>query len=826
MKLKIMSLHNFETNIPELICKLGINLYNDPMVVIRELVQNANDACIIAEGDGFLSEWRIDIQIDSDCHELIVTDNGIGMTEDDLKKFLSTIASSNKAIKRKELDEKNFKAARGIAGQFGIGFLSTFIIAERIEIKTRHQNEKSQGTIWVSSGDGHYTLEKSNSQLPKGTTIKVIIKQGYQNKINPIKITEALNKYCPYIRTPYYFNNSHTAINNELPPWNNPDIQGIGESYLRSTYQKRPLIEFYIKYEGDVLVEEEAKKEVVNIRIYGYLAIPDKKLWNEYPHVYTSGLYVGDFQDGLPLWAKFLIGGIECPDLDLTLGRDNVMKNTTWNAVKQIVETQLKVQIISNLSNNKSRIRQKWKNVFGIHGEKIFRAAVDDYNNTKTRDFYKAVKDIVLFSVGEEKLSIKECRDTNKCLQEQGQIPKLFYHSVGTRNHESSGIQETILFDEMRLHFIDAENFYERDFLEIYKKEEKSISLIPVNEGVEYILNRYNQDQESIKANDKEIIKEIFRVLGLSAQLSKFEPDYLPGVIILDYGYGYPNDRNDDIRAIIELISQYSQSSDIFRPYTLCVNANNILVQELLKYAHKHGVDQYIRSSFNQIYLMSVLVFGDTNTNTIAQMVPGLSNLMLSSIQGYTKQEKEIIDLRKMVKQEREEKENLITKLSKESSQKPMNSNEPKSVFLSYGYDEETMKIVKPFKRMLKERGIKIIDGKVDQVGSLSKQIISRIRECSMFVGVLTPRSEIKDQETSLTSIWVIEEKGVATAFGLPVLLIVDKNVSKEFFNNIEGDAFRLVVKDSYEWTDRFMDATEMIAKELNTNSEEKSDSF
>ena len=134
----------FATNVPDLIQRLGHSLYNDPFIAVRELVQNANDACLLADGLHGTGKGRIDLEIDRNSGTLTVTDTGIGMTEKDLNEFLSTIASSNKTNLRRQLENSKFLHARGIAGKFGIGFLSTFLVAEKVSIKTRHLKESGE----------------------------------------------------------------------------------------------------------------------------------------------------------------------------------------------------------------------------------------------------------------------------------------------------------------------------------------------------------------------------------------------------------------------------------------------------------------------------------------------------------------------------------------------------------------------------------------------------------------------------------------------------------------------------------------------------------
>jgi Histidine kinase-, DNA gyrase B-, and HSP90-like ATPase len=818
-----MATKQFRTNIPELITRLSSSLYNDPFIALRELLQNANDACILAEGLYGAGKGKISVRLDLAKRLLEVTDTGIGMTEEDLDKFLSTIAATRKKDLRAQLERNRFAEARGIAGSFGIGFLSTFIIAEEVRVQTRELRERGPGSLWRSTGDGNYEIEQSSKNLDRGTTVSLTVKSEFGTVFDPKKVSEVLHRHCPYIRTPYFINNSALPLNHEAPPWFSINDPTIAESFLQNAYGFRGLIHFYLNFDGPVTIREgkHRGKVVQRVRVDGFFAVPSRTIFGQEDlRVYTSGLYVGAIGRAMPGWAKFLVGGIECPDLDLTLGRDNLMDDAPWAAVRQIVRDKLTDQIVGSLADNRSRVRDKWEAIFRLHKENILTAAVedaaqrgrwgrepDDEVQPAGHQFFNAVKDLIPFRIGDELMSLRTAINSGRCLEKDGK-KYLFYHSHGTRRHESAGIQETILFDEAGLAFINAKNYYERDFLQHYSKSGSELSLVPVEEGLQHILD-FKCDP-----GDSTLVEQVYDSLGISGKLCSFKPDEVAAVII---AVSDQRRRPDEIdpstpqgrTKLIELITSETQSN-VARPYTLCVNEKNTLVRELIDYANKHGVDSHLKYGFRQIYFTAVLVFGDTSTDMIASMAPGIANLMLGFLRRTKEQEEELARVRTLLG----ERESKLDVLESDLAEQRKISREPNSVFIAYGYDRDTVELVNPFKEMLVEAGVKVIDGKVDRVGSLSKLILERLRSCSMFVGILTARDKIEHQEKAITSTWVIEEKGAALAMGLPVLLIVDRGVSERFFGNMEGDAVRLEVEDRpAAWLETFNTAVKMIKK-------------
>ncbi len=813
-----MATKQFKTNIPELIKKLGRNLYNDPFIAIRELLQNANDACILAEGLYGAQKGRIDIAVDEENRLLSVKDNGVGMTRDDLEKLLSTIASSKKKELREQLDKKNFNYAKGIAGQFGIGFLSTFIIADEVEVRTRHCREKTNGSIWRSSGNGEYTIDNCSEIRPKGTIVTLKIKEEFIQVLNAVKVGSILSHHCPFVRTPYYINSALLPVNHELPPWKAQNDYSVAETYVQNNFQTDPLINFYIDFDGPVIIKKSKhggpeKRDVVvkRIRLEGCFTIPNKSMRysSTRAKVYTSGLFVNDIKDGLPEWARFVVGGLECPDLDLTLGRDSIMDDVTWTALKQVLAEELEKKIVEALQNPGSALRSKWKAILRIHDESILNAAVDSYEYSD-KSFFNAVKELIPFKIGGEKYSIKQIIDSKKHIEKEGK-KVIFYNSVGSRNHESSGIQEKLVFDEVDMHFIEARNYYERDFLLHYSDSNDNVELLSVEEGLAHIL-KFDKSSE-----DARLIINIYNTLGIRAKYTKFKPTSLSAVILpKDYYKISMNDLDTDTdegKDELMDILQAKFTGRIEKPYELCINGDNQLCIELVNYTKKYGIDNYIKQAFRQIYYQAVLIFGDTNKRVIAEMTPGLANLTIGFIKRSSEQEEELFRLRKLL----EELELDRSKIESELSKNMPAIKEPNSVFLAYGYDEESLDKVVQFKEMLENQGIKVINGEVDRFGSLSQQIISRIRSSMLFVGILTSRDSLNDGDDTVPSTWVIEEKGVATAFDIPVLMIVEKSISKNYFGNIEGDSMRIEVKNSTvgSWLKAFNRAGEYISNTL-----------
>ena len=154
-----MAQHEIKINLPGLLKMLGSNIYAEPDVAVREMIQNAHDTCIIRQTKDKTFDPRIAVSFDKAAKTLTFSDNGAGMTEDELHNYLSTIGEGFTKIQKDALKGAGAQEALLLIGQFGIGLLSAFSIAETVEVLTKSYRSGASGFKWVCGGDIHYTVD-------------------------------------------------------------------------------------------------------------------------------------------------------------------------------------------------------------------------------------------------------------------------------------------------------------------------------------------------------------------------------------------------------------------------------------------------------------------------------------------------------------------------------------------------------------------------------------------------------------------------------------------------------------------------------------------
>lgn len=317
-----------------LIKLLAGNLYSEKKVFIRELVQNAHDAIqrraaadrdFTAAGTG-----RIDI-ITEPNHSpgrIIFRDNGTGMTKKDLEGYLSSIGSSGTRVAR---DEGNVP---DVIGQFGIGFLSGFIVASRVEVRTRHYREPdaSQGWLWQNDGSKHYTLEPCEVEKP-GTEVIVYLESATdRGLIQKDAVEEVVRTYADMLKVAIHLNGSRESINTRTMPWERVGLTGQEFDldclmYLEKVVPDHVLEVIPVNLEGD-------------LRATGLLYVTKTRvLGTDQPRtirLFQRRMFVCEnTPEILPSWATFVNGIINSPDLTPNAARDNFIKDNAYQELRE-----------------------------------------------------------------------------------------------------------------------------------------------------------------------------------------------------------------------------------------------------------------------------------------------------------------------------------------------------------------------------------------------------------------------------------------------------------------------------------------------------------
>jgi len=377
----------FKAETKELLNLMIHSIYTNKEIFLRELISNANDAIdklkfqsltdtdILKDNDKF----RIDISVDKDNRILTISDNGIGMTYEEVDDNIGTIAKSGSKLFKEQLEEAK-KGDIDIIGQFGVGFYSGFIVADKITLETKSPYSEN-GVKWISSGDGNYEIEEITKQ-DRGTKITLHLKDGdeYNEFLEDWKIKDLVKRYSNYIRYEIYFGDE--VINSTKPIWKKDKKELKDEDYnefYKATFHdwNDPLLHINLKVQG-------------NIEYNALLFIPKKLPFDYYTknfkrglQLYTKNVFIMEkCEDLIPEYFNFISGLVDCDSLSLNISREILQQNSELQVISKNLEKKIISELEKILKNDREKYIEFWKefgrsikagvqDMFGMNKEKL-----------------------------------------------------------------------------------------------------------------------------------------------------------------------------------------------------------------------------------------------------------------------------------------------------------------------------------------------------------------------------------------------------------------------------------------------------------------------
>ena len=305
---------------------LANSLYSEKKVFIRELVQNGHDSILRRKKRESNYYGRLDIETRPEEGWISFTDNGIGMNAADLSDYLSRIGSSG----TKDLGRRSEKVD-GLVGQFGIGFLSGFIVAERVEVRTRKFGD-DMGWLWRNEGGKTYTVEPCKVAAP-GTIVKVFIKDPIDRLLlESEEVIKVVREYCDMLRVPIHVNRGTAAVNTQVMPWERDDLSEDERDLDCKIYLAKTI-------RGDSLIETFPVRLTAPFKTGGILYISKMRTYGvrvpRNVRIYQERMFVANDAELLPEWAEFVSGIIETSGLTPNAARDGFIKNKAWSQLRE-----------------------------------------------------------------------------------------------------------------------------------------------------------------------------------------------------------------------------------------------------------------------------------------------------------------------------------------------------------------------------------------------------------------------------------------------------------------------------------------------------------
>ena len=381
-------------------------LYSEKDIFLREIISNASDAITklkrlesLGLREANDEKYAITVKLDTDEGTLTVSDNGIGMSAEEVEKYICSIALSGAVdfIKKYE-SESEEGALNGIIGHFGLGFYSAFMVSSSVELETKSYTD-APAVHWICNEAGEYEMSEG-TRTEHGTSVIMHINDDESEYLNKSKILEILNKFCAFMPVEIYFEcgdeKDDAPINDTTPLWQKQPSECTKEEYF----------EFYHKVFGDyrdplfyIHINADYPLNFKGILYFPPIANEYETLEGEVKLYYNQVFVADNIKEVIPEYLLMLKGVLDCPELPLNVSRSYLQTNTYVSKLSAHIVKKVADKLNSLALNEREEYAKIWKDV----------APFIEYASIKDRKFYDRVKSSILLNlVDDTALTIDE----------------------------------------------------------------------------------------------------------------------------------------------------------------------------------------------------------------------------------------------------------------------------------------------------------------------------------------------------------------------------------------------------------------------------------
>ena len=598
-------------------------LYSDQEIFLRELVSNATDALTklshmssIGEVKGDIGNLGLEIKVHKKEKTLHIIDNGVGMTSEEVKKYINDVAFSGAEEFLEKYKDK--KEDAGIIGHFGLGFYSSFMVADKVEIITKSYKDEP-AAHWICDGSPEYSLKKSQKE-ERGTEIILHISKDSKDYLEESKITELLNKYNKFMPFPIKFGTKEETINkdekgeksetktvdniinNTNPAWTKTPSDLKDEDY-KNFYKELYPFQF----------EEPLFHIHLNVdypfNLTGILYFPkisnDLNIQKDRIQLYQNQVFVTDNVEGIvPEFLALLKGVIDSPDIPLNVSRSYLQSDTSVKKITNYITRKVADKLNSIFKNDRKSLEEKWNDI----------KVVIEYGMLTEDKFYDKAEEFNLYPTVDEKyLTYPELEKKIKKSQtdKDGNLIILYaqnkddQHSY-IKNAKEKGYEVLLLDSPIISHLIQK---FES------KKEKVKFTRVD-SDALENLINK--EDNKVSKLNDEEkeklkpMIEDVVSEEKYTVQLEPMDSKSLPFMLA----------QPEFMRRMKDMQQTGGGAMGSFpEMYTLIVNTNHELIGKILNTRTENKRKRLIKQSIDLAKLSQSTLKGEELTEFIKRSI-------------------------------------------------------------------------------------------------------------------------------------------------------------------------------------------------------------
>lgn len=554
-------------------------LYSDKDIFIREMVSNGCDAITKQKmlSPGAEEDWRVTVTLDAEKGELTFSDNGIGMTAEEVEKYINQVAFSGaeEFLKNYEGDEKG-----GIIGHFGLGFYSAFMVADRVTIETLSGTEGASPVRWTSEDGMVFTME-DGSRTRRGTDVILHISEEEKEFLEEYRAREVLKRYCGFMATPVYFD----VVKKEEPAKEGQE----GEKAAENKEPKGPELindtpalwlkapkdcadEEYKKFYRDVFHTFDDPLFYVHLNVdypfnlKGILYFP--KLTNDFGtregeiKLFSGQVFVADnIKEVIPEFLMLLKGVIDCPDLPLNVSRSFLQNDGYVKKLSAYITRKVADKLTGLFNSERDNYQKYWDDIHPFV----------KYGCMRDAKFFDQVKDTLLYKTTRgEYLTLQEYLSKN-----EGKLggKKVIYTNDPTRQSASVAMYDAEGIDVVVMDALIDLNFL--SFME-YSSGVEGLTFARVDADSQTFQKEMTEDEKKQSEEDEKKLADVLhKATGkedLTVKLASLKDESLPAMLT----------QEEQGRRFSEMSRIYGQNFKLPETHTLVLNAANPVVKSLI----------------------------------------------------------------------------------------------------------------------------------------------------------------------------------------------------------------------------------------------------
>jgi molecular chaperone HtpG len=542
-------------------------LYSDNEIFIRELVSNAVDATqklkhltSIGQSDAELGDIKITISLDEEAKTITISDKGIGMTADDIKKYINQIAFSGATEFIEQYQKDGEKDVNSIIGHFGLGFYSAYMVADLVEIKTLSHKAGSEAAHWSCDGSTEFSI-KAGDKTERGTDIILHISEEGKDFLSKFKIKEILTKYGKFLPIEIEFDGE--IINNTNPIWTKQPSELTDEDYKAFYKELYPYAEeplFWIHLNVDY-----------PFNLTGVLYFP--KITNDFEvqknkiHLYSRQVFITDeVKEVIPEFLMLLHGVIDSPDIPLNVSRSFLQADGNVKKINSHITKKVADKLVDIFKKDRKEFEAKWDD---IH---VF----VKYGMMTEEKFFDKLEASVLFkTVSNELLTLEEYKTkvaTNQTDKNDNIVipyaSDLAYQDTSIQAAKNKGYEVLVLDHMIDSHFIGK----------LEQKLEKVQFKRIDSDSAEKLIEKDIKTESILSEDESKNIKALYEknidTTGKTFEVEALSPDDLPISITLP----------EFMRRMKEMSASSGMAFGNFPDsYNVIINGNHPFIQKILK---------------------------------------------------------------------------------------------------------------------------------------------------------------------------------------------------------------------------------------------------